>query len=56
MSRVGQITEDEIREQWPLHWLVWTDSPNPLDRLLAEKQVSCHVMSVAEEITSSIIV
>ncbi len=45
MSGVGKITEEEIRQQWPLHWAVWTDNAVALDRLLMEKQVSKSTMN-----------
>ena len=41
-SRIGP-TSLEIRERWPLHWLVWEGKDAELEGALKEGEVSIHV-------------
>ena len=35
---MSELNEDEIRERWPLHWMVWTDRHQALRRRLREAE------------------
>lgn len=35
----SRMNEDDVRSQWPLHWLIWNDDSKSLNRLLREKEV-----------------
>lgn len=37
MSGAASLSEDEIQNRWPLHWLVWRDDHKALKRLLEDK-------------------
>ena len=34
----AKLTEDEIQERWPLHWMVWTDNQQALRRRLRDAE------------------
>ena len=36
---MSEVSEEEIRRRWPLHWLIWNDDHEALERLLQEKEV-----------------
>ena len=39
MALPGYKSNDEIKDEYPLHWSVWQDDPVELDELLASKLV-----------------
>ena len=41
-SPIGELSEDDIANKWPLHWLVWNKDSKALNRLLEQKVVRRH--------------
>ena len=37
-TRSCELSEDQIKSRWPLHWLVWRDDHVALKRLLREPE------------------
>ena len=44
MSANGCPCEDDIRQKWPLHWMVWNDDHKALDRILKCEQPVCELL------------
>lgn len=39
MSATGGLSEDDVRQKWPLHWMVWNNDHKALETKLKSDQL-----------------